>query len=51
MATEQTVSAGFEFEGYVYQLPAGAPLTEGVKLATYDKVNLVQNILDADVTR
>ena len=51
MATEQTVSAGFEFEGYnVYQLPsAGAPLTEGVKLATYDKVNLVQNILDADV--
>ena len=24
-------------------------LTEGVKLATYDKVNLVQNILDADV--
>ena len=51
MSTEQTVSAGFEFEGYnVYQLPsAGAPLTEGVKLATYDKVNLVQNILDADV--
>jgi len=49
--TESTVSAGFEFEGYnVYQLPAaGAPLTEGVKLATYDKVNLVQNILDADV--
>ena len=49
--TETTVSAGFEFEGYnVYQLPSsGAPLTEGVKLATYDKVNLVQNILDPDV--
>ena len=50
-STEETVSAGFEFEGYnVYQLPgAGSPLTEGVKVATYDKVNLVQNILDPTV--
>lgn len=50
-ATEMTVSEGFEFEGYnVYQLPsAGSPLTEGVKVATFDKVNLVQNILDPDV--
>ena len=49
--SEQTVSQGFEFEGYnVYQLPsAGAPLTEGIKVATYDKVNLIQNILDPDV--
>ena len=46
--TELTVSEGFEFEGYnVYQLPsAGSPLTEGVKVATYDKINLIQNILD-----
>jgi hypothetical protein len=50
-STEETISAGFEFEGYnVYQLPgAGSPLTEGVKVATYDKVNLVQNILDPTV--
>ena len=50
-ATEATVNAGFEFEGYnVYQLPgAGSPLTEGVKVATYDKVNLIQNILDPSV--
>jgi hypothetical protein len=50
-ATESMVSEGFEFEGYnVYQLPsAGSPLTEGVKVATFDKVNLVQNILDPDV--
>jgi len=50
-ATELTVSEGFEFEGYnVYQLPsAGSPLSEGVKVATYDKVNLIQNILDNDV--
>jgi hypothetical protein len=43
--TESTVSEGFEFEGYnVYQLPSsGSPLTEGVKVATYDRVNLVQN--------
>jgi len=50
-ATELPVSEGFEFEGYnVYQLPsAGSPLTEGVKVATYDKINLIQNILDNDV--
>jgi hypothetical protein len=49
--TESTVSEGFEFEGYnVYQLPSsGSPLTEGIKIATFDKVNLVQNILDPDV--
>ena len=51
IATESTISEGFEFEGYnVYQLPSsGSPLTEGIKVATYDRVNLVQNILDADV--
>lgn len=50
-STEETVSAGFEFEGYnVYQLPSGgSPLSEGVKVATFDKVNTVQNILDPDV--
>ena len=50
-STEETVSTGFEFEGYnVYQLPgSGSPLTEGVKVATYDKVNLVQNILDPTI--
>ena len=50
-ATEETVSAGFEFEGYnVYQLPsATSPLSEAVKVATYDKVNLVQNILDPSI--
>ena len=50
-STEETVSAGFEFEGYVvYQLPsASAPLSEAVKVATYDKVNLVQNILDPSI--
>ena len=49
--TEESVSAGFKFEGYnVYQLPgSGSPLTEGVKVATYDKVNLIQNILDPTV--
>ena len=50
-STEETVSAGFEFEGYVvYQLPsASSPLSEGVKVATFDKVNLVQNILDPSI--
>jgi len=50
-STEETVSAGFEFEGYnVYQLPsAGSPLSEGRKIGTFDKVNTVQNILDPDV--
>jgi len=49
--TEETVSAGFEFEGYnVYQLPsAGSPLSEGRKIGTFDKINTVQNILDPDV--
>jgi len=50
-STEETVSAGFEFEGYnVYQLPgAGSPLSEGVKVATFDKINVIQNILDPAV--
>ena len=50
-ATENISQSGFEFEGYnVYQLPsASAPLSEGVKVATFDKVNAVQNILDAAI--
>ena len=50
-ATENTVNSGFEFEGYnVYQLPsATSPLSEAVKVATYDKVNAIQNILDAAI--
>ena len=50
-STEETVSAGFVFEGYVvYQLPSSSsPLSEGVKVATYDKVNLILNILDPTV--
>ena len=50
-STEELESAGFVFEGYnVYQLPgAGSPLTEGVKVATFDKINLIQNILDPAV--
>ena len=50
-ATEEVVSAGFEFEGYVvYQLPsASSPLSEAIKVATYDKVNLIQNILDPSI--
>ena len=50
-STEESISAGFEFEGYVvYQLPsASSPLSEGVKVATYDKVNLIQNILDPSI--
>ncbi|MDA9946711.1 T9SS type A sorting domain-containing protein [Candidatus Marinimicrobia bacterium] len=49
--TEESISAGFEFEGYVvYQLPsASSPLSEAVKVATYDKVNLIQNILDPSI--
>ena len=49
--TEGTPSQGFEFEGYnVYQLPtANSPLSEGIKVATFDKVNLVQLILDPSV--
>lgn len=47
-AIEGTISSGFEFEGYnVYQLAnATTPLSEGVKVATYDKINTVLNILD-----
>ena len=47
-STEETISEGFEFEGYVvYQLPsATSPISEAVKVATYDKVNLIGNILD-----
>jgi hypothetical protein len=50
-ATEDVISQGFEFEGYnVYQLPlAGSPLSEGKKVATYDRVNLVQTIFDPGV--
>ena len=50
-ATENLSQSGFEFEGYnVYQLPsASSPLSEGVKVATFDKVNAVQNILDAAI--
>ena len=50
-STEETISAGFEFEGYVvYQLPsASSPLSEAVKVATYDKINLIQNILDPSI--
>ncbi|MDP6853532.1 MAG: hypothetical protein QF472_06235, partial [Candidatus Marinimicrobia bacterium] len=50
-ATEETISKGFTFEGYnIYQLPsAGSPLSEGKKVATYDKINLVQTIFDPGV--
>jgi len=46
--TEDPVSKGLRFEGYnVYQLPsASASLSEGEKVATYDKDNLVSVILD-----
>lgn len=46
--TEDPVKQGFRFEGYnVYQLPsATASLSEGRKIATYDKDNLVSVILD-----
>ena len=34
----------------MYQLPtASSPLSEGVKVATFDKINAVQNILDAAI--
>ncbi|MCG3120464.1 MAG: hypothetical protein ALAOOOJD_03192 [bacterium] len=40
-ATENVVQKGYNFEGYnVYQLPtAGAPIEQGIKLATYDVAN------------
>jgi len=46
--TEQTVQAGFVFEGYnVYQLPSDrARLEEGVRLATFDVPNLTSIIID-----
>ena len=50
-ATEETVELGFAFEGYnVYQLPsATATPSEGIKVATFDVVNLVQTIFDPGV--
>ena len=47
-ATELIVTKGFEFEGYnVYQIPSPtAPLSEGVRVATFDKVNLLKAIFD-----
>ena len=46
--TETLTSENFEFEGYVvYQLPsASSPLSEAVKVATYDRINLITTILD-----
>ena len=45
---ERIISGEFVFEGYnVYQLPlAISALTEGVKLATYDRVNGITRIID-----
>jgi len=50
-STEETVSEGFEFEGYnVYQIPsATAPLTSGKKVATFDLINVTQTIFDKGV--
>jgi len=50
-STEETESRGFVFEGYnVYQLPsAGSPLSEGKKIATFDKINVIQTIFDPGV--
>ena len=47
-STELTVTKGFEFEGYnVYQIPnPNAPLSEGVRVATFDKINLLKAIFD-----
>ena len=49
--SEDLSSKGFVFEGYnVYQLPnATSTLSEGIKVATYDVVNLVQTIFDPGV--
>ncbi|MBO8131305.1 MAG: hypothetical protein H0Z29_07300 [Candidatus Marinimicrobia bacterium] len=46
-ATEETVIAGYEFEGYnVYQLPSrSATKDEAVRIATFDKVNGVKTIM------
>ncbi len=45
---ERIISGEFVFEGYnVYQLPSATEaLTEGVKLATFDRVNGVTRIID-----
>lgn len=50
-ATELPVSKGFAFEGYsLYQLPSlNAPLTEGVKLETWDVINDVATVFDKGV--
>ena len=50
-ATEEVESKGFVFEGYnVYQLPSsGSPISEGKKIATFDKINVVQTIFDPGV--
>ena len=50
-ASEDIVSKGFAFEGYnVYQLPnATSTLSDGIKVATYDLINLVQTIFDPGV--
>jgi hypothetical protein len=46
--TENFVSEGYAFQGYnVYQLPtASSQVSEGVKIATYDKIDLVKRIDD-----
>jgi len=50
-STETDISKGFEFEGYnVYQIPsAGSPLSEGKRIATFDKINLIKDIFDRGV--
>ncbi len=47
---ENSESAGLRFEGYnVYQLPsAGAPLSEGIRLATFDLKNDVAGIVEQE---
>ncbi len=50
-STELTVTKGFEFEGYnVYQIPSPtSPLSEGVRLVTFDKINLIKAVFDMGV--
>jgi len=47
-ATENFVSEGYAFQGYnVYQLPTSASqVSEGVRIATYDLIDLVKRIDD-----
>jgi hypothetical protein len=47
-ATENFVSEGYAFQGYnVYQLPtAASQVSEGVKIATYDLIDLIKRIDD-----